>query len=503
MKCAGPVEGAIAVAYSQSLPSLAAPESILVVTRVLPLKIAAPLVLGIVASLSIAVYSELGYRRLEVANREMSVALEMQSTLHATLALVVDAESGQRGFLLTGRDDYLQPYVTSLPKIDGTFNTLRELLVMNGTASQRDALGRINNLVGKKLAEMEASILMYRKDGPEAAQRMVETGIGKRVMEQIRLEVDNMAATHRNQLDVATGRWTKDIEFSRIGMQSMTAFTVTLLLIVWLLASRDARQKEARRLTIQEDKRRLETVVKERTAALSELSNHLQDVREVEKSKLARDIHDELGGILVSAKMDVTWAQQHVQKTSPEVAAKLERALQALDDGVQIKRRIIEELRPTLLDNLGLSAALEWQIHEICDRAGLHCDITMPPMDDAIPPNVAIALYRIVQEALTNIVKYARAKHVVVDLGLASDALTLLIEDDGVGIAENAQDNRLSHGIAGMRQRVHALDGDFRIGRRTEGGTIIEVNAPLRPAHAPEPLQSAVETARSVGSGSA
>ena len=472
------------------------------VKRVLPLKIAVPLVLGIVASLSIAVYSELGYRRLEVANREMAVALEMQATLHLTLALVVDAESGERGFLLTGRDDYLQPYTAALPKIEGAFSALRELLVTNGTANQRDATGRINNLVGKKLAEMEAAILMYRKDGPDSAQKMVETGIGKRVMDEIRVEVDSMATTHRKQLDAATGRWTKDIEFARIGMQSMTAFTVTLLLIVWLLASRDARQKENRRLSVLEDKRRLEALVEERTAALSELSNHLQDVREDEKSKLARDIHDELGGILVSAKMDVTWAQQHLQKSSPEAAAKLERALQALDDGVQVKRRIIEELRPTLLDNLGLAAALEWQIHEICDRAGLQCDIATPPQDDAIPPNVAIALYRIVQEALTNIVKYARAKKVNVDLGLGSDALTLLIEDDGIGIAENAQDNRLSHGIAGMRQRVHALGGDFAIGRRAEGGTLIEVNVPLRSSRNAELNQSAVETARSVGTGS-
>ena len=161
-------------------------------------------------------------------------------------------------------------------------------------------------------------------------------------------------------------------------MQLMTAFTVALLLVVWLLARRDAQQREARRRSVVEDKRRLEAVVEERTAALSELSNHLQVVREDEKSKLARDIHDELGGILVSAKMDVAWVEERLKKRDPESAAKLERALQALDDGVQIKRRIIEELRPTLLDNLGLAAALDWQVHEICDRAGLECAIATP-----------------------------------------------------------------------------------------------------------------------------
>ena len=191
-------------------------------------------------------------------------------------------------------------------------------------------------------------------------------------MDDIRADVDTMVATHRRQLDEATTRWAMDIEFARVGMWLMTAFTVALLLVVWLLSRRDAQQREARRLDAQQERRRLEFVVEERTAELSELSNHLQVVREEEKSKLARDIHDELGGILVSAKMDVAWVEKRMKGRDAESTVKLERVLQALDDGVQIKRRIIEELRPTLLDNLGLSAALDWQVHEICDRAGLY-----------------------------------------------------------------------------------------------------------------------------------
>ena len=446
---------------------------------VLPLKIVVPLVLGIAVSLAIAIYAELGYRRLESANREMAVALEMQATLNETLALIVDAETGQRGYLLTGRDEYLAPYNAALPKIDGAFTRLRELLVVNGTAAQRTTAGRINNLVGKKLAELEAAIALYRTNGAEAAQALLSTGIGRRTMEEIRAEVDAMGGTHRAQLAEATTRWANDVGFARAGMQIMTAFTVVLLLVVWLLARRDVQQRDARRRGVQEEKRRLETVVEQRTAELSELSNHLQRVREEEKAKLARDIHDELGGLLVSAKMDVAWVEKRVHDRDAEAATKLERALQALDDGVEIKRRIIEDLRPTLLDNLGLAAALEWQVHEICDRAGLECEVATPADDSAIPPATAIALYRIVQEALTNIVKYAHAKQVTVFLGLTADTLALLIEDDGVGIPDQAQHNRLSHGIAGMRQRVRALQGEFAIARRREGGTTVEINLPL------------------------
>jgi len=445
----------------------------------IPPLVAVPLALGIVVSIAIAAYAELAYRRLEQANREMSVALEMQSTLHATLAQIVGAEGGQRGYLLTGRREYLEPYEAAVPAIGQSISALRELLVKQGTAEQREIVGRFNNLVGKKLGEMEATLDLYEKQGAGTAQALTETGIGQRAMTAIRDEVDQLSATHRRQFEQAASRWSNDVRFARLGMQGMTLVTVVLLLVLWALVRRDMRAREQRSLTLQQEQQRLESLVDERTAALTDLSNYLQTVREEERAKLARDIHDELGGILVSAKMDVNWAEERVRRVDTAAAAKLERALKTLDDGVQIKRRIIEELRPTLLDNLGLSAALDWQLHEICDRAGLACEIATPEDDSAIPPTVAIALYRILQEALTNVLKYAQARRVTVDLAVADGSVMLVIEDDGVGIQDNAPSNRLSHGISGMRQRVRALRGEFSIHRRREGGTLIEVHVPL------------------------
>ena len=137
-------------------------------------------------------------------------------------------------------------------------------------------------------------------------------------------------------------------------------------------------------------------------------------MREEEKSRLARDIHDELGGILVGAKMDVAWAAQRCKTALPEAAEKLERAIAVLDEGVEMKRRIIEELRPTLLDNLGISSALDWQVRQVCERAGLQCELNLAELE--LPSDASIAIYRIVQEALTNIVKYASARNVDVEL---------------------------------------------------------------------------------------
>ena len=224
-------------------------------------------------------------------------------------------------------------------------------------------------------------------------------------------------------------------------------------------------------------------------------------MREEEKSRLARDIHDELGGILVGAKMDVAWAAQRCKTTLPEAAEKLDRALAVLDEGVEMKRRIIEELRPTLLDNLGISSALDWQVRQSCERAGLHCELNLADLE--LPPKVSIAIYRIVQEALTNITKYASARNVDVELLGDDEGVSLIVHDDGAGLPAGVESSRLSHGIVGMRQRVRALNGTFKISSRPGTGTTVEVYIPLPPAAVADDVVPAAGEAREAPSAAA
>jgi signal transduction histidine kinase len=449
------------------------------VPRLLPLKVLFPLVLGVALSMAILVFSELGFRRLEAANRTMATSLETQSTLHEVLALVVDAETSQRGYLLTAQPEYLDPYRAALPRIEERFNRLRELVTANSTRDQRERVTRINTLIGKKLTELEATVALFEKAGRDAAFELINTGIGQRTTEQIRAEVGSLSSEHSKVLSDSTAKWVRDIEFARLGMQVMTGFTIALLLVVWALLRREIQLREEKRRELVIEQQRLEAEVERRTSELSELSNHLQMVREEEKTRLARDIHDELGGVLVSAKMDVSWAEERLRKFDSDAAAKLRRALESLDAGVALKRRIIEELRPTLLDNLGLGAAIEWQAHQVCDRAGIDLSLNLPTDAPPLPPDIAIALFRIVQEALTNVLKYANAKRIEIELVQTRDAVSLVFADDGIGIPEGAQNNRLSHGIAGMRHRVRALRGEFSIHGTPGRGTMIEVTIPL------------------------
>jgi len=445
-----------------------------------PARVLIPLLLGLAISIAVVVFAERGYRRLESANHTISTSLELQTVLNELRALVTDAETGQRGYLLTGDKRYLEPYTSAAPKIIDRFARVRDFVLRTGGPEQQARLVTLDNLIRTRLAEVEATIALFEKSGGKAALQLTYTNIGNRTMGEIRDTVDAMATDERARLYTGIARWDRDITTLRTGLQLMTVSTIALLLIVLLLARRElAARARASELMIA-DQHRLEGEVEKRTTELAALSSHLQNVREEEKRKLAHDLHDELGSLLISAKMDASWVKSQLRAGDPAaLSGRLDGVLGMLDEAVQIKRRIIEELRPTLLDTVGLLAALEWQVGEACQRAGIAWEVAASGLDDELPGDVSIALFRVVQEAVTNVVRHARAHSFSVDIVRADSELTLVISDDGIGISDDVQGKRLSHGIAGMRQRVRALHGEFRIRGRSGVGTVVEVRIPL------------------------
>lgn len=224
---------------------------------------------------------------------------------------------------------------------------------------------------------------------------------------------------------------------------------------------------------------RLEGRIAERTRELASLSNFLQTHAEREKALLARELHDQLGGILTPAKMDLSWLESRLG-SHPEYGDRMRRLGVLIDQGIDLKRRIIETLRPSLLDHLGLAAALQWYVDEVCRSAGIECRFEVNEGLERLPSDMEIALYRLVQESVNNIVKHARATVLELALQRTPEGLELRISDNGVGIADLESAKRLSHGLAGMMHRVRSVDGTFDV-RSTPGkGTAIEVFVPLK-----------------------
>lgn len=212
---------------------------------------------------------------------------------------------------------------------------------------------------------------------------------------------------------------------------------------------------------------------------LRALSAHIQSAREQERMRIAREIHDELGQMLTALKMDVAWMRKNLDQSHPALQNKLDAMAQLIDGSVQTTRRISADLRPSILDDLGLVAAIEWQLQEFQARSGVRCHFapTLEAID--LSPECATAVFRIFQETLTNVARHARATRVEVTLESAAGDLLLQVSDNGRGITETELLDPESFGLIGMRERVHLLAGEIQIGGTPAKGTIVTVRIPL------------------------
>ncbi len=239
-------------------------------------------------------------------------------------------------------------------------------------------------------------------------------------------------------------------------------------------------------LNITESRRAADALRRSRDE-VRELTRHQEAVREEEKASIAREIHDELGATLTALKMDAPWLERRVAALEPEHAAKLKEMQALVDQAVQSTRRISTELRPRVIDDLGIVAALEWLVGEFRRQRGVECRLAAAPEHIDLDTRRAITLFRIVQESLTNVAKHSGATRVSVELRQHDRAVHLRIEDNGCGIGDRAggcEDRPFSHGLRGMIERAHQIGGSLSIGDGARGGTVVAVTIPV--AAAPE-----------------
>lgn len=231
-------------------------------------------------------------------------------------------------------------------------------------------------------------------------------------------------------------------------------------------------------------RKQYEDQLRQQQAELRELSARVLEAREEEKTVIARELHDELGQMLTALKMDIAWLRDRLPPSAEDLVAKAAQVNALLDRTVGSVRRIAADLRPLMLDDLGLHDAMSWLVDDFASRSSVECSLQMPG-DGALADvdrAVAITLYRVLQESLTNIARHAQAKHAWVILGAGGSMLQLEIEDDGRGIAEENLAQPRSLGIKGVRERVRYIGGMVEIGRAPRGGTRVFVRVPRLPA---------------------
>lgn len=215
-------------------------------------------------------------------------------------------------------------------------------------------------------------------------------------------------------------------------------------------------------------------------ASLASLAGFLQTQAERERAALARELHDSLGGILTPAKMDTAWLEARLGK-DPLYTDRLARLNTLIDDSIDLMRRIIEKLRPSLLDHLGLASALQWYAEDACRAANIECRHNFSEKLGRLSPGVEIALFRLVQESIANIVKHAGARSVDLMLERTDKGLELCVADDGVGMKDSEPARSVTHGMSSMMHRVRSLGGTFHVTSEPQKGTRINVFVPLGP----------------------
>jgi len=227
------------------------------------------------------------------------------------------------------------------------------------------------------------------------------------------------------------------------------------------------------------ERKRSEEELEQSRERLRDLASHLQSIREEERGRIAREIHDELGQALTALKMDIHWVGHRLSKDQQLLLEKAKSMSKLIDTTVQSVQRISSELRPELLDDLGLSAAVEWQAHEFRNRTGIQCETISDPEDISLNQALSTAVFRIFQEALTNIARHANATRVEVMLKEEPGKVELTVRDDGKGITEKQISDARSFGLIGMRERVHSFRGDLRISGTPDKGTTVKMSIPL------------------------
>lgn len=218
-------------------------------------------------------------------------------------------------------------------------------------------------------------------------------------------------------------------------------------------------------------------------AELRELSARVVEAREEEKTRIARELHDELGQLLTALKMDLAWLRERLPPADVELASKAEEMSQVLDETVSSTRRISADLRPLMLDDLGLADAAHWLVDDFARRSGVRCETSIDTGGmDEVEKRIATAIYRALQESLTNIARHSGASNAWVMLGTDGSEIRFEVEDDGRGIAPEDLAKARSLGLKGMRERVTYFGGSLEISRAPRGGTRVRARVPARSA---------------------
>jgi len=438
--------------------------------------------LAVLAGLALFGINEAAYESSTQALVLLGERGQARAQIQLLWRALVDAETGQRGYLISGQPEHLRSYQQAVSTARASLEWLSRYYAGSPKAEAVFAAMADHGL--GKLSELSTTLELHASGRNEAWRELMLTDIGREKM-------DGLRSAAQQLLDIETERVAEEradifstLHLGRHGINAMMALSLVALLLFLRRTLAFERTQDDQAATLQAQRDALEAEASRRTSDLTELARHLQNAREDEKSRLARELHDELGALLTAAKLDAARLKRAIGTIAPDVELRLQHLNESINRGIEQKRRIIEELRPSSLSNLGLTAALEILAREFASRSEAQLTTRLEAV--ALDESAQITAYRLVQEALTNAHKHAAATHISVTLE-ASDPMPgasggrgsahVVVHDDGCGF-DPARRRGTSHGLMGMRYRVEAEGGRMELHSSPGGGTRVEAWLP-------------------------
>jgi signal transduction histidine kinase len=387
--------------------------------------------------------------------------------------LMTDVESASRGYLLTGNPDDLAPYQTALAELPGARQAVADHLERLGPTGHETGR-RLALVTSEALAETAEALALAQAGQRDAAVALVQTGQGREKMaalrhvlgEQLQQAAKSQVASRVTLFDA--------LMVNRLGVGALAVLSVLGLFVYMGQLHLQDQERNQQQAALARERVRLEDEVRRRTADLRELTQHLQTAREDERAHLARELHDELGGLLTAIKLDLARLRNKLTDRD-DLKERLDHLNRSLNEGIAFKRRIIEDLRPSALANLGLTVSLQALCNDMAERLDVPVEARLTEV--RLSPQADLAIYRFVQEALTNIGKHAEAASVTVTLGPSGDRAVVEVRDDGAGF-DTTVPRPGHHGLTGMRFRAETMGGRVTVTSAPGQGTLLRAEFP-------------------------
>ena len=392
-------------------------------------------------------------------------------TLHQLQANIYKAESAQRGYLYTNRWNYIEPFNRALADARNNVRTLEASIAVTSASEQKkdelEGLKAITASLEAKAAEMKITLDLVAAGKTVEAKQVIDLDAGITETKKFMEYTNNVIKNQNYILNIREKERLQTMLLTRVSLICGAVLIIVLMtLVIKQLLAEIATKTHLQQQVIHENEI-YEQKLEQQTKLLRSLALDYQADVERERQKLSRELHDELGSILTATKMDVSWVMKKLNELSPiekanELVDKLKKTNRYVDQGINFKRQVVQELHPAMLTTFGFWPALKSLIEDAVERNHWQLTLNIPDENTKLNETISLVAYRLVQESLNNANKYAKATAIFIHILVDEKFLKLEIEDNGIGIDIKSLTTN-THGLSGMRHRVLAIGGYFEL----------------------------------------